>query len=70
MKFQELTVFIRIGLYILIGRMIAGGILPVEVQGQVNNPHMVEMMVTGVVALVTGLWYWFSAARKALRNRL
>ena len=66
---DELIVFVRIALYVLAGRLAAGGWMPEEAAAMLASPEAVEA-VTGVL-LGTGalFWYHMSKARKALRGK-
>lgn len=66
---DEVIVFVRIGLYIAAGRLVAGGWLPQDVSALLTSPETVEA-VTGLI-LGAGVlaWYLVSKARKALRGR-
>ncbi|MGL4634924.1 MAG: hypothetical protein ACRCWF_02995 [Beijerinckiaceae bacterium] len=64
----ELAVFVRIGLYIISGRLMAGGWLPPELQVEIVGPAMVEAATGAVVAAGALAWYYFSKARAALRS--
>jgi hypothetical protein len=64
---QELAPLIRIALYVVAGRLTAGGWLPAELQPEIVSPAVVEAVLGVGVFAVTYVWYWFSEARKALR---
>ena len=61
-----LTVYVRIGLYLLSGRLMAGGWIPEELKPMLVSPEMVETTTGYVVAGATLLWYHYSQARNAL----
>lgn len=63
-----LLVYVRIALYVLAGRLVAGGWLPPELVPDFASPVVVEMIAGGLVAGLALLWYWLSAARAALRR--
>lgn len=63
----ELVVFVRIGLYVLAGRAVAGGWLPPELQSEVVSPAMVEAVTGVVLGAGAVVWYWVSKARAALK---
>lgn len=65
---DELTVFVRIALYMVAGRLVAGGWLPHEVANEFTNPAVVEMLTGAMVGLGALIWYWLSKARRALRG--
>lgn len=62
----ELTVFVRIALYALAGRLSAGGWLPTEVAAMLPTPEVVEAVTGLLVGAGALVWYWVSNARKAL----
>lgn len=62
----ELTVLARIALYVVSGRLIAGGWLPAELQPELVSPAVVEAVIGVGVGLATYCWYLVSQARKAL----
>lgn len=64
---NEITVLVRIALYILVGRMMAGGWIPEEMAEELLNPAMVEMISAAVLALIAGGWYKVSEARRVLK---
>ena len=65
---DELIVFVRIALYALSGRAVAGGWLPQDVADQLAGPEAVEA-ITGVLIGACALaWYWLSKARARLRG--
>lgn len=63
---DDLVVFVRIGLYVLAGRLVAGGWLPEELAAEFTSPMMIEAVVGVLSGLGVGSWYWFSKARKSL----
>lgn len=63
---DELIVIVRIALYIVAGKAMAGGWLPAELHPEVMAPHTVEAVTGLVIAAFTFVWYWFSRARAAL----
>ena len=67
---DELIVLVRIGLFILAGRGVAGGWLPDDVAAQLTDPAVVELVAGALLGLVSLIWYWQSRARKALRGVL
>ena len=64
---QELAPLARIALYVIAGRLTAGGWLPPDMQPELVSPAMVEAMIGLVVFAITYVWYWFSQARTALK---
>lgn len=69
MKHAELTVFVRISLYMLAGRLVAGGWLPAEAANYITyDPAFIEAVTGLLVGAVALFWYWLSQARKALRK--
>lgn len=65
---DELTVILRIALYIVAGRLVAGGWLPEDVAAQLTSPEFVEAVVGIVTGSAVFAWYMFSKARRALKN--
>lgn len=63
---SELTVFVRIALYALAGRLSAGGWLPAEVAAMLPTPEVVEAVTGLLIGAGALVWYWVSNARKAL----
>ena len=61
-----LAVYIRIGLYLLSGRLLAGNWIPEDVKPMLVSPEMVEATTGYVVAGTTLVWYHFSQAHRAL----
>ena len=61
-----LVVYVRIALYVIAGRLVAGGWLPPELVPDFVSPVVVEMVAGALVAGVALVWYWFSRARAAL----
>ncbi len=64
---NELIVFVRIALFIIAGRGVAGGWLPAGAEAYLTDPAAVETMVSVIVMVATGAWYLLSAARRALK---
>lgn len=64
---QELAPLARIALYIVSGRLAAGGWLPPEAQNELLSPAMTELVAGAAVAAVALFWYYFSQARAALK---
>jgi hypothetical protein len=64
---QELAPLARIALYVIVGRLIAGGWLPPELQPELVSPAVVEAVIGLGVFAATFVWYWFSQARNALK---
>lgn len=62
----ELTVFVRIGLYMVAGALVQGGWLPSWAQTELVAPAFVEAVTGLLVGAVAMGWYWASQARKAL----
>ncbi len=62
----ELTVFVRIALYALAGRLSAGGWLPPDIAAMLPTPEVVEAVTGLLVGAAALVWYWVSSARKAL----
>lgn len=67
---DELIVFVRIALYIIAGRLVAGGWLPVDMQSELLSQGTVEAVSGALVAIGALIWYWASKARQALRVAL
>lgn len=65
---DEAIVFVRIALYMIAGRLVAGGWLPQDVADEITNPAMVEIVTGAVLGLGALAWYWASKARRALRT--
>lgn len=65
----EVMVFVRIGLYIVAGKALAGGWLPAEVADYVKSPEVVEVITGLVLSAGTVVWYWQSQAHAALKSR-
>lgn len=61
-----LIVYVRIALYMVAGRLVAGGWLPPELVPEFVSPVVVEMVAGALIAAGTVVWYWFSRARAAL----
>lgn len=69
MKNAELIVFVRISLYMLAGRMVAGGWLPAEAVDFIGqDPAFVEAITGLLVGAGALIWYWLSQARAALKK--
>ena len=66
----ELVVFVRIALYVIAGRLAAGGWLPDDMRSQLTDPATVEAVSGVLVALAALAWYWVSKARQALKVAL
>lgn len=62
----SLTVYVRIGLYLLSGRLMAGGWIPEDVKPMLVSPEMVETTTGILVGAVTIAWYHYSQARDAI----
>ena len=62
---DELIVFVRIALYIIAGRLVAGGWLPVDMQSELLSQGTVEAVSGALVAIGALIWYWASKARQA-----
>jgi len=67
---NELIVFVRIALYMIAGRLVAGGWMPEEIAGHMTDPAIVEMVTGALVGVGALVWYWFSTARRYLRGLL
>lgn len=67
---DELIVFVRIGLYMIAGRLVAGGWLPPELQTELVSPGVVEAVTGLILAAGALVWYWVSKARAALKDAL
>ena len=65
---DEAIVFVRIALYMIAGRLVAGGWLPQDVADQITRPAMVEALTGALIGLGALAWYWASKARRALRS--
>lgn len=63
---KGLEVYVRIGLYVFAGRLIAGDWIPADLKPYLVSPEMVEATTGYIVAGATLIWYHFSQARKAL----
>lgn len=71
MNRSEITVFVRIFLYALAGRLAAGDSLFADVAEQMQiDPQAMDLLAAAVVGGGALAWYWVSAARKALKERL
>jgi hypothetical protein len=66
----ELAVFVRIALYIIAGRVTAGGWLPADLQPELVSPAVIEAVTGLIIAGGTVLWYRVSQARAALLKAL
>ena len=67
---DELIVFVRVGIYMIAGRLVAGGWLPADLHSEIVSPGVIEA-VTGLLVAAGGLvWYWASKARQALKAAL
>lgn len=68
---HEITVFVRIFLYALAGRLAAGDSLLADVAEQMQmDPQAMNLLAAAVVGGGALAWYWVSHARKALKGRL
>lgn len=67
---NELTVFVRIGLYALAGRATAGGWLSADIAAMLPAPEVVEAVTGLIIGAGTFAWYWASKARAALKGAL
>ena len=67
---DELIVFVRIGIYMIAGRLVAGGWLPAELQTELVSPGVVEAATGLLMAVGALVWYWVSKARAALKDVL
>ncbi len=65
---SELIVFVRIGLYMLAGRLSSGGWLPQEVADMITSPDAVEAATGVIIGGLTFAWYLASEARKKLKG--
>ncbi|MCU0909781.1 MAG: hypothetical protein MUE98_00105 [Rhodobacteraceae bacterium] len=65
---DELIVMVRIGLYVLAGRLAAGGWLPPGADAHLTSPEAVETVVALIVGAGALLWYLGSRARAALKG--
>jgi hypothetical protein len=63
---DEGTVLVRIMLWIVLGRLVAGGWLPEDVAAQFTSPAVIEAATSVVFGALLGIWYWLSKARQAL----
>jgi len=61
-----LTVYVRIALYILAGRLMAGGWIPEDVKLMLVSPEMVETTTGILLGAITIAWYHYSRARNAI----
>ena len=64
----DVIVFVRIGLYMLSGRAVAGGWLPPDMVSEVVSPATAEAAVGIAIGAATTIWYFFSQARAALKQ--
>lgn len=65
---NELTVFVRIILWMVVGRLVAGGWIPEDLVGELTSPAMVETAAAAALALGTSIWYFYSKAHKSLKQ--
>lgn len=65
---DDIAVFVRIALWVLAGKLIAGGWLPEDVRHLVTSPEMVEAVSALVLGGGTAVWYWFSKSHRALQS--
>ena len=66
---DDLTVFVRIVLFVVAGNLMSGGLLPSWLADLLYlNPQIADMIVGGLVAAGTYVWYWFSKARRRLKG--
>jgi hypothetical protein len=65
---SEMVVLVRIALYIISGRLAAGGWLPQDIAAQLGDPAVAEAITGVVLGGFTLIWYKLSAARKALQG--
>lgn len=63
---DQLTVMVRIALYVIAGRLVAGGWLPDDIAVHLTDPALIEIVTGAFVAGGTLAWYWASKARRAL----
>jgi len=63
---DQLIVFVRIGLYLLVGMAARGGWLPDDVAELVKSPAAVEAITTALLGADVAVWYWFSKSRSVL----
>jgi hypothetical protein len=64
---DDIAVFVRIALWVLAGKLIAGGWLPEDVRHLVTSPEMVEAFSALILGSGTAVWYWFSKSHRALQ---
>jgi hypothetical protein len=68
---SEVFVLVRISLYLLSGFAAAGGWLPADIAENIAMDREFIEVLTGIVMFAgTGIWYWFSDSRKALKEKL
>lgn len=66
-KTAHLLPLVRYGLIALGAKLTSGGWLPPEVAAAIAaDPHVIEMAMGVVVWTGTGLWYYWSEAKRAL----
>ena len=66
---EKITPFVRYALLILAGMAARGGWLPEHVGEEIaNDPVIVELATSALIALGTLIWYLVSLSRKALRE--
>jgi hypothetical protein len=63
---DEITVFVRIALYAIAGRLSAGGWLPADIAAMLPTPEVIEAVTGVLIGLGTLAWYHFSKARAVL----
>jgi hypothetical protein len=64
-----ITVFVRIGLYALTGALLTKGWIDGMTADEIRSPITIEVLAGMGTALLSGIWYWRSEARKALKDR-
>ncbi|MCT4559726.1 MAG: hypothetical protein N4A61_16900 [Pelagimonas sp.] len=62
------VVFVRIALYMIAGRLVAGGWLPADLASHVTDPAVVALVAGALIGLASLAWYGMSRARRALRG--
>jgi hypothetical protein len=65
---NELTVFVRIILWMVVGRLVAGDWIPEGLVWELTSPAIVENVTAAALALGTSIWYFYSKAHKSLKQ--
>ena len=66
---EKITPFVRYALLLMAGMAARGGWLPEHIGEEIaNDPIVVELATSALIALGTLIWYLVSLSRKALRE--